>query len=333
MTDKDLNALIFTPPSSMEKAGHGPNQILPEMVSDALAVAKSKQVETKNSIDADRQQNIPSSVAPDDTPRFEIVKLLRRMEPRKPLIHKLGEYQLCDPDFQQIHSWAKSLRMAPNVLLQTLAKTIYRSQYEDTIGSGTTFFVEHGRIKNVVWDFDALPIEEFRWQEGLRIETLFFMGTPTAGIVLDIPSLLCLNVSYLDLTELNLTGVPGLLVLFCRRNRLSKLDVSNHDYLEVLCCDYNQIKELKFGTHMTIGILSCAENKLESLNVSRLSSIESLWCGGNQISKLDLSNARSLKTLSCTNNPIESLDIRQCSALKNFFKNSGVRVRRKALSL
>lgn len=92
--EKNRNALIPRSSSALEKIGPGPKGILTRMVSDALAVARSKEKAL--------------TVA-----RFRI-----------------GNYEFCEPDYRQIMLWGKALELDPQDVVQLLEISLLRpSEY------------------------------------------------------------------------------------------------------------------------------------------------------------------------------------------------------------
>ena len=203
--EKNRNALIPRPPSALERGG--PRGILTRMVSDALAVARS--------------QEKALTVA-----RFRI-----------------GNDEFCDPDYRQILLWAKALELEPEDVVQRLRSRAWESAEEE---EEYAFEVENGAIISLVWDFDLLPLTVFEWVEALAIRELCFKGTPKVSpqIALRLSFLDRLTCCSINLTELDLSNVPGLTDLWCSENQLTELNLSNVPGLTVLWCDDNQITEL-----------------------------------------------------------------------------------------
>ena len=204
--EKNRNALIPRPPSALERGG--PRGILTRMVSDALAVARS--------------QEKALTVG-----RFRI-----------------GNDEFCDPDYRQILLWAKALELEPEDVVQRLRSRAWESAEEEE--EEYAFEVENGAIISLVWDFDLLPLTVFEWVEALAIRELCFKGTPKVSpqIALRLSFLDRLTCCSINLTELDLSNVPGLTVLWCDDNQITELDIRQ--------LKTKKLKTLDCGTSATI---------------------------------------------------------------------------------
>lgn len=78
-----------------------------------------------------------------------------------------------------------------------------------------------------------------------------------------------LDVSDLDLDQLDLRPLRGLVEIRCARNRLRALDVSTHPDLEVLDCSHNQITHLDLRANPKLREWVTDGNPLESLLLDR----------------------------------------------------------------
>ena len=204
MVDEKHNAMIPRPSSAIEKIGPGPRGILTRMVSDTLTLARSQQ----------KQLTVT---------RFRI-----------------GNYELCDPDYRQILLWAAALEFEPEGIIERLESSGAEDDWGDAL---TAFKVENGSIVTLAWDFDLLPLSVFEWVDGLVIREVGFKGEPKASpnISLRLPLLVRLDCSGTNLTELDLSKTPALNELSCSCNELTKLDLSNVPRLTKLSCSENQL--------------------------------------------------------------------------------------------
>ena len=132
--------------------------------------------------------------------------------------HWIGAQELRDADYRQILNWAEALDMAPEVVLKQLSAA--KTDYEQ-------FKIVDCSIHTLIWDFSELPILEFNWLSGLRIEELVFRGRATAEIAPRLPGLKKLDCCWNELTELDLACVPQLTNLWCDNNQLTELDITN----------------------------------------------------------------------------------------------------------
>ncbi|WP_139957642.1 T9SS type A sorting domain-containing protein [Flavicella sediminum] len=76
-----------------------------------------------------------------------------------------------------------------------------------------------------------------------------------------------LNISYNDLSSLDLSNNKKLLVVECNNNKLTVLDVSDLLNLQKLYCYNNQLAYLDVSKNIALSSLSCGTNPLENLNV------------------------------------------------------------------
>ena len=122
-------------------------------------------------------------------------------------------------------------------------------------------------------------------------------------------SLVTLDCSLNNLTELDLHYNTELVALSCSLNMLRKLVVSNNKKLVTLLCDVNQLTELDISNNKDLVTLSCSSNQLTSLDVSSHSNLQILECGINNLKKLDLSLNKNLYMLHCDHNALTTLDL------------------------
>jgi hypothetical protein len=134
--DANRNALIRRPSTNLTTISAG-DRIVSRMVGEALEIARRQAIQVE-------KRTI-----------------------------KLGNFELCEPDYRQIVRWAKALDRAPEDLLVALSETTWEFDEERS----ARFRIEGGLIKELAWDGDLLPIEAFEWEAGLAIEALYVSGT------------------------------------------------------------------------------------------------------------------------------------------------------------
>jgi Leucine-rich repeat (LRR) protein len=125
----------------------------------------------------------------------------------------------------------------------------------------------------------------------------------------DFTSLQNLDVSYNQLTTLNLNGLTELLYLGCNNNLLTQLDLTGIGNLEELDCYENQLQSLDVSQCGNLEYLYCSDNELVSLTLT--TDIYELDCGSNQLTSLNLEGMVQLSNLYCYSNNLQSLDISQ----------------------
>ncbi|MBS0576643.1 MAG: leucine-rich repeat domain-containing protein, partial [Proteobacteria bacterium] len=256
--------------------------------------------------------------------------IARRKDLDAPRMHRVGDFELCAPDYRQISRWAEELGQSPERVLEVLAS----GEWEPPFPSNEEvahFRVENGRIKQLVFDGNLLPIKQFQWEPGLAIETLVVSwclptwpadaALPTLrefGVhrvtakSLDLAPVPQINVLWCDdnqLTELDLSPVPGLTKLVCGSNQLTELDLSPVPGLTELRCNGNHLTELDLSPVPGLTELWCNSNELTELDLSPVPGLTELWCGSNELTELDLSPVPGLTELSCMRDQLTELDL------------------------
>jgi len=284
--------LVPQPSGSLVAAGPSGERIVAEMMSGALALSR---VEAK----ADAAL----------VPRF-----------------KIGEHVFCEPDYRQIMLWAASLEMEPETVIERLMKVPRYSDpwsYEPWQKCDSTKVV-NGRLVQLAWDMESLPIRQFIWVEELEIESLIFVLSENHDCEdshfslhpLPLPKLERLFCHCLGLDRLDLSSVPNLIQLGCSGGHLRELDLSAVPLLEFLSCERNEISSLNIGIAPTLQHLGCSDNVLAELDLSAVPNLTELRCMGNQLTNLDLSSSFELGVLECGENRLSALDVRHCHRLR-----------------
>ena len=198
--------------------------------------------------------------------------------------YRIGEYEFREADHAQIQRWAQMLGMRPEAVVEGLNGFKISLDGEETLN----FHVQYGSIVSLAWDFDIFPLADWAWIGGLKIERMGILN-PKNGRLPTLPR--CLSVllcNSCELTELDLTPVPGLKILSCNGNQLTELDLTPVPGLIKLWCDGNQLTEL---------------------DLTSVPGLIKLWCDGNQLSALDLTRVPGLTTLDCSRNQLTELDL------------------------
>lgn len=321
MANNNTNALVLTSPDALAKVGSGPKRILSGMVSDALAMARA---------------NILVA----------------------PVFHRIGDYEFCNPDYRQILIWAEALELTPAAVCAGLAQRSRGSAYRNEV----VFEVVNGRIKALVWNFNLFPIKIFDWVENLLIEKITFRGKYTACLSLrfsslkilhiestgfnpfnehetapalactqnphgeldlsNVPNLVELRVSGLQLTILDISNVPNLIKLHCGWNKLTALNLTNVPKLEVIECHFNNLEIIDLGNVPNLAKIQCDSNKIAKLNLSNVPRLEVLSCHNINIEYLDLSNVPRLKELTCSANNLTEINLVCVPDLKELYCHS-----------
>ena len=176
MLEDEGKGLVGQGSRSPAEIGAGARSILSGVVSDALTVARAREVELA-------------------TTRFRV-----------------GSYEFREPDYRQILIWAKAFEIDPETLVRQLDQTSFEAKVNFFDVEGTiAFMVEEGSIVSMAWDLTALPIETFDWVTGLSLRELaVFGGDGTRpDISFSLPCLRKLFIGSINLTMLDMSEVPG----------------------------------------------------------------------------------------------------------------------------
>lgn len=127
-----------------------------------------------------------------------------------------------------------------------------------------------------------------------------------------------LDVSYADVTEIDLSQCPLLDSLLCKGNKLTQLDFSHNPKLQYVNCVFNTLKTINFSGCSDLRWVECNMNQLSELNLSEAPELEYVSCYLNGLKALDVTQNKKLKQLLCQFNKIEDIDIRQNKELEAF---------------
>lgn len=107
-----------------------------------------------------------------------------------------------------------------------------------------------------------------------------------------------LNVSYNQLTNLNLSSNTQLQELYCVSNQLISINLSNNLALKTLSVSSNQLTTLNLSNNSLLEGLNCDNNSLSNLNLSNLTALKYVYANGNNLSALVTSANNQLRNLS-----------------------------------
>ena len=245
---------------------------------------------------------------------------LARGEP----VRKIGEYEWCEPDYRQILLWAEQLALEPEEVIRRLQDR--RSLWAECesfcflVGDETAF--RGGKLVALNWNLELLPIEVFRWIDGLELEILRItsnrkLGASPPDLRLSLPTLRKLDCSGLGLEALDLSHLRSLESLYCGDNCLTILYLTQLSKLTTLECSGNPLSELTLFNLPSLDEVLCSGCELTRLSLSALPNLRNLECWGNQLETLDLSGVRNLTALYCSNNRLRKLDIEGMASLES----------------
>lgn len=220
--------------------------------------------------------------------------------------HRIGEHELCGPDYHLVCAWADELWMTPEGVLQQLMDEPNEEWYK-----GWQTFIEDGHFKTLLVNRKALPFSVLPTITGLSIRRLCLGGGENISKLdlASVPDLTELDCSGSQLAELDLSQIPHLTALFCQENQLSNLDISPVSDLTELGCWENQLTDLDLSAVCNLTNLFCWENQLTCLDLSPVPNLINLFCRKNKLTELDLSKVHELSLLWCENNQLTGLDL------------------------
>ncbi|OGV39097.1 MAG: hypothetical protein A2020_13455 [Lentisphaerae bacterium GWF2_45_14] len=117
-----------------------------------------------------------------------------------------------------------------------------------------------------------------------------------------------LNISNLDIRDLDPLSELKLIFLDCSGNKLKSLDPIKNMPLETLSCASNKLKDLGPLEDMPIKDLNCSNNQIENLKPLDQMPLKVLDCSTNKIYSLDPLEHSYLEKLNCSANMITDLD-------------------------
>lgn len=221
--------------------------------------------------------------------------------------YRIGDYEFREADHAQIQRWARRLGIDAEAVAQGLANNNRTGQL--SLFDGDFLVVDDGAIVSLVWDFALFPLTDWDWVSDLEIACLSILHAPDGQL----PALpRCLSKLICDknqLTELDLTPVPGLHTLSCSYNELTALDLTPVAGLKTLDCWWNRLTSLDLTPIPGLQTLSCGSNLLTSLDLTPVPGLQTLVCYDNQLTELDLTPVPDLQKLSCGNSQLTKLDL------------------------
>ena len=271
MPKNDNHSLILLPQSALANKSLGEDRVLSAMVGETLAL-------------------IPGQQTTLQAPRFRI-----------------GEHELCGPDFRQILRWAADMDLEPLVFLERLTDLSLRCPEVRLL---LAIFSEDPRLTRIAngclvaihWDLELLPIEYFQPVETLQIEALSFEPKLRRLLRVDlsaVPRLTELHCNRTGITDLDLSAVPGLKELHCNMTGVTKLDLSAVPGLTKLWCGETDITELDLSAVPGLTELHCNHTGITELDLSAVPGLTELHCNHTGITELDLSAVPELTKLDC----------------------------------
>ena len=129
------------------------------------------------------------------------------------------------------------------------------------------------------------------------------------------PELQYVDLSFNQLSDLDLSSCTQLTDLYCYTNQLSALDLTPCTQLRSLTCYGNQLSALDLTPCSQLTDLSCGNNQLSALDLTPCPQLTYLSCSSNRLSALDLTPCPQLTVLYCNHNQLSALDLTPCTQL------------------
>jgi Leucine-rich repeat (LRR) protein len=131
-----------------------------------------------------------------------------------------------------------------------------------------------------------------------------------------------LDVTFQNLTSLNLTGNGSITQLYCDNNDFTSLDLSNNPVITVLSCNNNIMSSLNVANMTSLENLSCIGCALPSLSLTTNTALKYLQANNNQLGSLNLNNNTGLLTANISQNLLSSITLTNNTGLTSL--NIGV---------
>lgn len=225
---------------------------------------------------------------------------------------RIGDLELCEPDYRQILRWAKALDFSPEQVISRLQSEDPEVPWSQMSWASdlksSQFF--NGKLCILKWSFKLLPLKDFEWEVGLSITHAILLsgGLPLKIEVLP-RTLTHLHCSAFCLSEIDLSGAPLLSELSCWLNRLTELDLSKVPQLERVWCGGNHLTGLDLNSVPLLKELDCNSNKLTELDLTPVPLLTGLNGYSNLLTELDLTPVPLLTGLSCACNRLTELNL------------------------
>jgi Leucine-rich repeat (LRR) protein len=125
-----------------------------------------------------------------------------------------------------------------------------------------------------------------------------------------------LDVTFQNLSSLNLTGNGSIKQLYCDNNDLTSLDLSNNNVITILSCDNNLLTSLNVTNMTALSTLSFISCALPSISLTTNTNLKYLEANNNQLSTINLNNNTSLLTVDVSENLLTSISLSNNTALQ-----------------
>ena len=184
-----------------------------------------------------------------------------------PMMRRLGEYELHEEDYEQLHIWARDFTED--------GYPITASELADELGAQTNLYKKNDQL-NVPWLLNG----RIKHANFAFIKNKYLMERIDLSKVPELELLFCCDG---NLSQLILTKVPKLTWLDCSSNNITKLDFSKTQRLFYLECHHNQLIKLDLSKQTELSWLNCDSNQLIDISLAKPSKLYFLTCENNQL--------------------------------------------------
>jgi hypothetical protein len=295
MPDQNDRSLVRRPSGQVTKLSPGGQQIVSGMIDDTLELARGRQ---------------------------ELSTEKR---------YKIGEQELCEPDYLQVLEWAKQVKMEPQECLHVLRFGPRRLR-NNTIEYSQIF---DGKFESIWWDCILTNSEDLFCKEDVWSKSLFKVFSCTQP---------------LELKELHLSGIQKLSItstLF----KLNKLSIHSNSEVNLTNLSFcpnlkrldsgvpflgldtvvrmllnnfgryrgKQGRQLDLSLVPKLSVMDCSNFGLEKLDLTDLPNLKELDCSGNNLRNIDLSNLPKLRRLVFKDTNIKNIDLSGVPLLEELY--------------
>jgi hypothetical protein len=270
MPDNEKLSLIPLPGSALAKQSPVEDRVLSAMVGEALLLVRRQQT----SLQAER--------------------------------FRIGDHELCGPDYRQILHWATSLELAPEIFLERLFFERHlagRISDDHPLKSWAGTKIRNGQLVSIHWDAKILPLSLLRLVENIATTALSFEYDGSDVIsTLELkllPFLARLDCSWTSVSDLDLSAVPRLTELRCNSTNITELDLFPVQGLTKLFCCGTKVTELDLSPTPRLTALGCGLTGITKLDLLPMPELAMLSCWGTKITELNLAHVPALSELYC----------------------------------
>jgi hypothetical protein len=166
---------------------------------------------------------------------------------------------------------------------------------------------------NLIYDIDLEPITSF--------DASFSSISNATGIAWMV-TLTNLNLSWSQLSHLDISGNTNLTTLDCTGNLIADLNVLANTRLRALWCSDTLLTHLDTSSNRQLTVINCARSSLTNLIAPQDGDLVYLYCMENQLTVLDISGNTNLLEVYALENPLAEIVVWDTNNLPSVFEYS-----------